>query len=63
MAIVKCKECKSEISSKADVCPRCGVRRRAKNGGCIVAFGRLIGGLIGAAVGILVVIYFMTHGR
>lgn len=26
MALVKCKECKKEISSKAELCPHCGYK-------------------------------------
>lgn len=26
MAIVKCKECSSDVSSKAETCPKCGVK-------------------------------------
>lgn len=34
MALIKCKECKSEVSSKADTCPKCGVKIAKKNMGC-----------------------------
>ena len=34
MALIKCKECKSEVSSKAETCPKCGVRVAAKPMGC-----------------------------
>lgn len=39
MAIVKCKECGVEVSSKAESCPKCGARLAAKPMGC----GTLIG--------------------
>ncbi len=32
MALVKCKECGSEISNKAAVCPRCGAKPRRTSG-------------------------------
>lgn len=32
MAIATCKECSKEISSKAELCPRCGFRRREGKG-------------------------------
>lgn len=31
MALVKCKECKQEISQKADNCPACGSPQKAKH--------------------------------
>lgn len=34
MALIKCKECKSEVSSKAVTCPNCGVRIAPKPMGC-----------------------------
>lgn len=30
MTIIKCKECNSEVSSKADTCPKCGIRIASK---------------------------------
>jgi predicted amidophosphoribosyltransferase len=35
MALVKCKECGAEISSKADACPKCGARVRSVGSGCL----------------------------
>lgn len=37
MALIKCGECKQEISSKADKCPKCGAPVKAKGGcgGCL----------------------------
>ena len=32
MALIKCKECGTEVSSKAETCPKCGVRVTVKNG-------------------------------
>lgn len=34
MALIKCKECKTEVSSKAITCPKCGVRIASKSMGC-----------------------------
>lgn len=34
MAIVKCKECGGELSTKADACPKCGAKQ-ARSGGCL----------------------------
>ncbi|MEZ0246057.1 MAG: zinc-ribbon domain-containing protein, partial [Methylophilaceae bacterium] len=39
MALIKCKECGTEVSSKAETCPKCGARVAAKPMGC----GTLIG--------------------
>lgn len=39
MALIKCKECDSEVSSKAETCPKCGARVAPEPMGC----GRLIG--------------------
>lgn len=32
MALIKCKECSKEVSSKADSCPNCGVVIKRKSG-------------------------------
>lgn len=34
MAIVKCKECGHEISTKAEACPQCGAKRKPSSMGC-----------------------------
>ena len=34
MALVKCKECGKEISSKAEACPSCGAKRSSEQYGC-----------------------------
>jgi hypothetical protein len=39
MALIKCRECGTEISSKAKTCPKCGIRVASKSMGC----GTLIG--------------------
>jgi len=55
MALIICKECQAEVSSKAAACPKCGAPIKAKRGtigcgGCIMIF-LLIGGL-GVAVSV-----------
>lgn len=47
MALIKCKECGSEVSSKAETCPKCGARVAPEPMGC----GSLIG------ISLLVVIF------
>ena len=32
MALTKCKECRKEVSTKAEVCPHCGARLKEKSG-------------------------------
>jgi len=32
MALIKCKECRKEVSTKAEVCPHCGARIKEKTG-------------------------------
>lgn len=34
MALINCKECKQEISSKADKCPHCGIKLKKGGFGC-----------------------------
>lgn len=34
MSLIKCKECGNEVSSKAETCPKCGVRIARKPIGC-----------------------------
>lgn len=46
MALIKCKECGSEVSSKAETCPKCGARVAAKPMGCGSMIGLSIIGLI-----------------
>lgn len=62
VAMIKCKECGGEVSSKADACPKCGVRLKAKPSGCIVGFFKLIGGIVGAIIGLMVAISFLSSG-
>lgn len=47
MALIKCKECGAEVSSKAETCPKCGARVAAKPMGCGTLVGIiLLGGII-----------------
>jgi hypothetical protein len=45
MALIKCKECGNDVSSKALTCPKCGIRIARKPMGC------------GTAIGILAIIF------
>jgi hypothetical protein len=52
MAVVKCKECKEEVSSSAKTCPHCGVANPGVTGkqqalGCLVASLLLVGLFVG----------------
>lgn len=42
MALKKCRECKKEISDKADKCPHCGIKISRTNLGCAVALALMI---------------------
>lgn len=47
MALIKCKECRSEVSSKAETCPKCGARVASKPMGCGTLIGVIfLGGVI-----------------
>lgn len=47
MALIKCKECGTEVSSKAETCPKCGARIAAKPMGCGTLIGVIfLGGII-----------------
>lgn len=47
MALIKCKECGTEVSSKAETCPKCGARVVAKPMGCGTLIGVIfLGGII-----------------
>jgi len=47
MALIKCKECGAEVSSKAETCPKCGARVAAKPMGCGTLIGIIfLGGII-----------------
>lgn len=47
MALIKCKECETEVSSKAETCPKCGARVAAKPMGCGTLIGVIfLGGII-----------------
>lgn len=45
MALIKCKECGNEISTKAEACPKCGAKV-AQNAGCGTVFGAIFLGVI-----------------
>ena len=66
MALIKCKECGNEISSKAETCPKCGLRLKGSpksnsGSGCIVGLGKLIGGLIGGAIVLVIAISLLSN--
>lgn len=47
MAIINCKECGTEVSSKAETCPKCGARVARKPMGCGTLIGVIfLGGII-----------------
>ena len=46
MALIKCKECGNEVSSKAETCPKCGARIAAKPMGCGSIIGLVVLGII-----------------
>lgn len=53
MALIKCKECGAEVSSKAETCPKCGARVAAKPMGC--------GTLVGIAfLGVIIISIFSS---
>lgn len=60
MAIINCRECGHEISSKADSCPKCGnpINKESNEGcflqtlniGCMIFIGVIIGIIILAII-------------
>lgn len=42
MALIKCKECNEEISSKAENCPKCGIKIKGKTNPFIMIFFGII---------------------
>lgn len=56
MAMIACKECGSEVSSKATTCPKCGVTLRKKTSGCAMVAAGLL-----ALVGIFMVVGMITN--
>ena len=46
MALIKCKECETEVSSEAETCPKCGARVAAKPMGCGTLIGVVILGVV-----------------
>ncbi len=63
MAMTKCKECGSAISSKAEACPKCGFRLKPKPSGCVVGLFKMTGGLIGAIVALVLVTGFLRDNE
>lgn len=66
MALIKCKECENNVSTKADACPKCGAKLKSSPGaisGCIVGLFKLIGGLVGGLVGLLLAISFLSDSN
>lgn len=55
MAMIKCKECGSDISSKAESCPKCGFKLKAQPAGCATAFINLVSAIIGILVFIWII--------
>lgn len=49
MAIIKCRECKNQVSSEAKICPHCGIKKPKPSLGClpliivVIAFGYFSG--------------------
>lgn len=60
MSLIKCKECGNSVSSKAEQCPKCGFVINKKSSGCIVGFFKLIGGLIGGAIGLIAITAYIS---
>ncbi|MGZ8152350.1 MAG: zinc ribbon domain-containing protein [Methylovulum sp.] len=50
MALIKCKECGTDVSSKAKTCPKCGVQVAVKKNGCLSFIGMVFFGLISLLV-------------
>lgn len=55
MALIKCKECGNEVSSKAEACPKCGAKIAPEKMGCgktlvVVFLGFIILGVAGSIV-------------
>lgn len=42
MALIKCKECGNEVSTKAEACPKCGAKVPTDKVGCGTVFGVVI---------------------
>ncbi|WP_407028785.1 zinc ribbon domain-containing protein [Serratia marcescens] len=53
MALVKCKECKHEVSSSAQTCPHCGAKTSL-----IIKFAETVLGVIGLAI-IIPILYLI----
>lgn len=49
MALIKCSECKKDVSTKAEKCPHCGAPVKAKTCGCAVIVAVVFGlGIVGS---------------
>ena len=46
MALIKCKECGNEVSSKAESCPKCGAGIKSKPMGCGTLIGVIFLGIV-----------------
>lgn len=51
MAMIKCKECGAQISTKAEACPQCGAKPKKTSGCAIVVLGFILLLVFGAIVG------------
>lgn len=51
MALIRCKECGNEVSSKAETCPKCGARVKRKSLGCASLIGVLL--LFSVIIGVI----------
>ena len=56
MALVKCKECKKEVSDKAKECPHCGVKEPG------VTVGQKAGGCLIMIVIFAAIVYYFSSG-
>lgn len=51
MAMTKCRECGSEISTKAEACPKCGAKRKSQTGCGTLIMASVVGLIVLAAIG------------
>ena len=56
MALIKCRECKKEISNKAKVCPNCGAKVKSKTKVIVIS---IIGVLIFVVLIIVCLLLFL----
>jgi hypothetical protein len=50
MALIKCKECGADISSKAAACPKCGAKLPKPTSGCAIVGATVFGAIVLATV-------------